>query len=79
MIGWTERGKEGSEVSVEVDLRSMKKEERRIVFIVDGRVQKCVIVGVGSEIRYGVWNNLLYLYFSYSSLFSYYLICFFID
>ena len=58
-------------MSLEVDLRSEKKEERRIVFIVDGRVQKCVIVGVGSEIRYGVWNTLTYLQFSYSSFIDY--------
>ena len=57
VIGWTEEGEEESEVCVEVDLRSSKKEERRIRFIVNGKIQKCVIVGVGNEIRYGVWNH----------------------
>ena len=77
MIGWTERGKVGSEVCVEVDLRSSKKEERKIRFIVDGKIQKYVIVGLGNEIRYGVWNNpiilfsYISLYFSYLPLFSF--------
>ena len=57
VISWTEYGRVGSEVCVEVDLRSSKKEERKIRFIVNGKIQKCVIVGVGNEIRYGVWNN----------------------
>ena len=57
MIGWTKRGGEGSEVCVELDLRSSKKEERKIRFLVDGKIQKCMIVGLGNEIRYGVWNN----------------------
>ena len=61
-IGWTEKGKEGSVVSVEVDLRSEKKEERSIRFIVDGKIQKCVIVGLPNEVRYGVWNYLHYTY-----------------
>ena len=54
----------GSVVSVEVDLRSEKKEERRIVFIVDGKIQKCVIVGLPKEIRCGVCalSYLCYLY-----------------
>ena len=72
MIGWTESSKVGNEVCVEVDLRSSKKEERRIRFIVNGKIQNCVIVGLGNEIRYGVWNNnpiiFLYLYFYYLSL-----------
>ena len=67
VIGWTEKGRVGSEVCVEVDLRSTKKEERKIRFIVDGKIQKCVIVGVGNEIRYGVWNTLL-LFFYFSSI-----------
>ena len=58
MIGWTEGGKEGSEVSVEVDLRSRDRKERRIRFIVNGRIQRCVVEGLGSDIRYGVWNYL---------------------
>ena len=66
-IGWTECGREGNEVCVEVDLRSSKKEERRIRFIVDGKIQKCVIVGLGNEIRYGVCNNHIYFYFYYLS------------
>ena len=37
-IGWTEEGRVGSEVGVEVDLRSSEKEERRIRFIVDGKM-----------------------------------------
>ena len=39
---------------MEVDLRSEKKEERTIRFLVDGKIQKCVIVGVGKGIRFGV-------------------------
>ena len=54
MIGWIEKGKRGSVVALEVDLRSEKKEERTIRFIVDGKIQKCVIVGVGREIKFGV-------------------------
>ena len=54
MIGWTEKCGVGSEVGVEVDLRSEKKEERMIRFIVDEKIQKCVIVGLGKEIRFGV-------------------------
>ena len=54
MIGWTETGRAGTEVGLEVDLRSEKKEERTIRFLVDGKIQKCVIVGVGREIKFGV-------------------------
>ena len=57
MTGCTEKGRVGSEVCVEIDLVSSKKEERKIRFIVNGKIQNCVIVGVGNEIRYGVWNN----------------------
>ena len=62
MIGWIEKGGVGSEVTMEVDLRSDKKEERTIRFIVDGKIQKCVIVGVGRDVRFGVWNNLINLF-----------------
>ena len=72
MIGWTEDGRVGSEVCVEVDLRSSKKEERRIRFIVDGKIQKCVIVGVGNEIRYGVWNTTFIIVFTYLSTIYHY-------
>ena len=58
-----------SEVCVEVDLRSSEKEERKIRFIVNGKIQKCVIVGVGNEIRYGVWNNNPIIFFYLSILF----------
>ena len=54
VIGWTEKGNVGDEVCMEVDLRSQSKEERTIRFVVDGKIQKCVIVGVGKEIRFGV-------------------------
>ena len=70
VIGWTEKGTVGSEVCVEVDLRSSKKEERRIRFIVDGKIQKCVIVGVGNESRYGVCNN-THIFFFYYHMFCY--------
>ena len=72
MIGWTENGRVGSEVCVEVDLRSSKKEERRISFILDGKIQKCVIVGVGNEIRYGVWNNNPIILFTYIPIIYHY-------
>ena len=68
VIGWTEKARVGSEVCVEVDLRSSKKEERRIRFIVNRKIQKCVIVGVGNKIRYGVWNNNPIFLFTYISL-----------
>ena len=61
MIGFTEEGRVGTEVSVEADLRSEEKEERTIRFIVDGKIQKCVIVGVGREIRFGVCMTLLFV------------------
>ena len=75
VIGWTEEGKVGDEVGIEVDLRSEKKEERSIRFIVDGKIQKCMIIGVGREIRFGVCSNPLLLFVSvylirYSSLYS---------
>ena len=74
VIGWTEGGRVGSEVCVEVDLRSSKKEERKIRFIVDGMIQKCVIVGLGNEIRYGVWNNnpviIIFILFYYFCFFN---------
>ena len=83
VIGWTEKGRVGSEVCVEVDLRSSEKEERRIRFIVDGKIQKCVIVAVGNEIRYGVWNTNLIILFTYISIiYHYYIllcICLMID
>ena len=70
MIGWTEKGRVGSEVTMEVDLRSSEKEERTIRFIVDGKIQNYVIVGVGRDVRFGVWNNLIlfFLYFFFSAL-----------
>ena len=77
MIGWIEKAKVGSEVCVEVDLRSSKKEERKIRFIVNGKIQKCVIVGLGNEIRYGVWNNNPILLFTYISIIYHYAIIYF--
>ena len=71
-IGWTECGRVGSEVCVEVDLRSSEKEERMIRFIVDGKIQKCVIVGLGNEIRYGVWNNSPIILFTLISIIYHY-------
>ena len=72
MIGWTQKGKVGSEVCVEVDLRSSKKEERRILFIVDGKIQKCVIVGVGNDIKYGVCNYPIIFFTYIFIIYSYY-------
>ena len=57
VLGWIEQGLPGNEVCVEVDLRSSKKEERTIRFIMNGKIQKYVVIGVGNEIRFGVWNN----------------------
>ena len=68
MIGLTEKGGVGSEVTMEVDLRSDKKEERTIRFIINGKIQKCVIVGVGRDVRFGVWNNLI-IFYTYTLLF----------
>ena len=68
VIGWTEKGGVGSEVCVEVDLRISEKEERTIRFIVDGKIQKSMIVGLGNEIRYGVWNNNPIILFTYNFL-----------
>ena len=70
VIGWTEKGRVGSEVCMEVDLRSSAKEERRIRFIVNGKIQKCVIVGLGNEIRYGVCNNTHIFFLYYHCLFD---------
>ena len=69
-IGWIEEGRVGSEVCLEVDLRSSEKEERKIRFIVDGKIQKCVIVGLGNEIRYGVWNHNSFYFHDFSYLFD---------
>ena len=54
VIGWTEKGRVGSEVGVEVDLRSEEKEERTIRYIVDEKIQKCSIAGLGRDITFGV-------------------------
>ena len=54
LIGRIEKGSVGSEVCVEVDLRSEEKEQRTIRYIVDGKLQKYAIVGLGREIRFGV-------------------------
>ena len=59
MIGWTECGRVGSEVGLEVDLRSEEKEERSIRFIVDGKIQKYVIGGVGKDVKFGVCASLI--------------------
>ena len=63
VIGWTECGGVGSEVGVEIDLRSSEKEERKIRFIVNEKIQKCMIVGVGREIKFGVCKNLYFLFY----------------
>ena len=54
VIGWTKSVNVGGEVMIEVDMRSEKKEERRIRFIVDGQVERMSIVGIPSSIRFGV-------------------------
>ena len=41
-------------MSIEADLRSGEREERRIRFLVNGRREKTVIVGVPGSIRFGV-------------------------
>ena len=50
----TNQAKIGDEVSIEADLRSGEREERGIRFLVNGRRQKTVIVGVPESIRFGV-------------------------
>ena len=60
MIGWTEETDMGSEIELEVDLRSKRKEERTIRFILDGRIQKCTVVGLPEKVRFGVWTILLF-------------------
>ena len=50
----TNEAKKGEEVSIEADLRTEKREERRIRFLVNGRREKTVIVGVPESIRFGV-------------------------
>ena len=53
VIGWTEESDMGSEIGMEVDLRSERNEERTIRFILDGRIQKCTVVGLPSKVRFG--------------------------
>ena len=54
VIGWTKDVNVGGEVMIEVDMRSEKKEERRIRFIVDDQVERMSIVGIPSSIRFGL-------------------------
>ena len=67
--GWTKRAKEGDEVSIEADLRSEEEEERRIRFLINGKREKTVIVGVPESIRFGVCviHHPLFSHLSYSS------------
>ena len=65
VIGWTEKGSVGTEVGVEVDLRSSKREERSIRFFVDGKIQKTSIAGVGRGVRFGVCPNTIVLFLSF--------------
>ena len=44
----------GSEIAMEVDLRSTVPKERTLRFIVDGKIQKIAIVGLPYSIRFGV-------------------------
>ena len=60
-LGWTECGKIGSTIGIELDLRSHKKEERTLRFIVDKKIQNCCIVGLPAEIRFGVCTVILLL------------------
>ena len=53
-VGWTECGTLGSEIGMELDLRSEKKEERTLRFIVDKKIQKCCIVGLPADVRFRV-------------------------
>ena len=69
VVGWTNKAKEGDEVSIEADLRSGEREERRIRFLVNGRREKTVIVGVPESIRFCVCVLYHPLFFHlYSSL-----------
>ena len=54
LVGWTNEAKEGDEVSIEADLRSWSRQERRIRFMINGKREKMVIVGVPESIRFGV-------------------------
>ena len=54
IIGWVEKGRVGSTVGMEVDLRSEDTEERTIRFIVDGKIQKCSVARLGRAIKFGV-------------------------
>ena len=69
VIGWTEETDMGTEIGLEVDLRSERKEDRTIRFILAGRIQKCTVVGLPSKVRFGVWTilffHLICLYFYY--------------
>ena len=55
-------------MSIEADLRSGEREERRIRFLVNGRREKTVIVGVPESIRFGVCviHHPLFSHLSYS-------------
>ena len=50
----TNQAHEGVKVSIEADLRSGEREERRIRFLVNGERDWRVIVGVPESIRFGV-------------------------
>ena len=54
VIGRTEKGLTGSDVAVEVDLRSTIPDERTIRFIVDDKIQKTAVKGLPYNIRFGV-------------------------
>ena len=56
-------------IGMELDLRSEKKEERTIRFVVDGRIQRCTIVGVPSHIQFRVCHLLIFLDISVVNLF----------
>ena len=64
----TKKANKGDEVSIEADLRSGEREERRIRFLVNGQREKTVIVGVPESIRFGVCviSLLFFSHLSYS-------------
>ena len=54
VVGWTNEAKEGDEVSIEANIWNREREQRRIQFLINGKRENVVIVGVPESIIFGV-------------------------
>ena len=63
VVGWTNEAKEGDEVSIEANIWNREREQRRIQFLINGKRENVVIVGVPESIRFCVCvpNNPLFI------------------